>query len=154
MKHRRRSRRAGAMISASELAQMGRCEQLVVFEHRHGQRRLPQQEAARRRGLVEHRRFEREGVSARALGSRHVGRCFIASLLFGKAWQSQVLRQFRDIVLRPRGWGRALIRLYYRAAPAVCSVLQRWPTLQRPVRWVLGVVANAARWHLDRSPSP
>ena len=53
MKHRSKRRRADTMVSAPELAQMGRCEQLVVFEHRHGQRRLPHQQAARHRGLAE-----------------------------------------------------------------------------------------------------
>ena len=63
MKHRSKRRRADAIVSASELAQMGRCEQLVLFEHRHGQRRLPHQEAARRRGLAAHERFEKEGLA-------------------------------------------------------------------------------------------
>ena len=133
------------MVSASDLAQMGRCERLVVFEHRQGQRRLPHQEAARRRGLAAHERFEQEGLAARAVGSRQVGRCFVASLLFGEAWQTQALRQFRDKVLRPRGWGRGLIRLYYRGAPRVCVVLRRWPVLRRSVRAVLGVFAAGVR---------
>ena len=151
MKHRSKRHRADAMVSASELAQMGRCERLVVFEHRQGQRRLPHQEAARRRGLEAHRRFEQEGLTAREAGSRHVGRCFVASLLFGEAWQTQVLRQFRDEVLRPRGWGRGLIRLYYRGAPRVCVVLERWPVLRRPVRAVLGVIAAGLRLMLGEA---
>jgi hypothetical protein len=48
-------------VSASALAQMGRCEQLVVFEHRCGARRLAHQGQARRRGTAAHKRFEREG---------------------------------------------------------------------------------------------
>ena len=145
MKHRSKRRPGSAMVTASELAQMGRCEQLVVFEHRHGQRRLPHQEAARRHGLAAHKRFEQEALAARSAGSRHVARCFVASLLFGEAWQTQALRQFRDLVLRPRGWGRGLIRLYYRAAPRICIVLGPWPVLRRPVRAVLGVFAAGLR---------
>jgi hypothetical protein len=139
------------MVSASELAQMGRCEQLVVFEHRQGQRRLPHQESARRRGLEAHRRFEQEGVTACKACSRHAGRCFVASVLFGEAWQTQVLRQFRDHVLRPREWGRGLIRLYYRGAPRVCVVLERWPVLRLPVRAVLGVIAAGLRLMLGEA---
>jgi len=145
MKHRSKRRRADTMVSASELAQMGRCERLVVFEHRQGQRRLPHQESARRRGQVAHERFEQEGLAIRPAGSRHVGRCPVASLLFGEAWQTQALRQFRDKVLRPRGWGRGLIRLYYRGAPRIWVVLGRWPVLRRPVRAVLGVFAARVR---------
>jgi len=103
MKHRSKRRRSDAIVSASELAQMGRCEQLVLFEHRHGQRRLLHQEAARRQGLAAHERFEQEGLAVRSAGLRRAGRCFVASLLFGEAWQTQALRQFRDKVLRPRG---------------------------------------------------
>ena len=42
----KRSRRpvSGRMVSASDLAQMGRCERLVVFEHRHGSQRTAQQQ--------------------------------------------------------------------------------------------------------------
>ena len=71
MKHRSKRRRADTMVSASELAQMGRCEQLVVFEHRHGQRRLPHQVAARRQSLAAHGRFEQEDLAARSAGMRH-----------------------------------------------------------------------------------
>ena len=85
MKHCSKRRRADAMVSASELAQMGRCEQLVVFEHRQGQRRLPHQEAARHRGLAAHERFEQEGLAGHSAGLRHAGRCFVAGLLFGEA---------------------------------------------------------------------
>ena len=138
MKHRSKRRRSDAIVSASELAQMGRCEQLVLFEHRHGQRRLPHQEAARRQGLAAHERFEQEGLAVRSAGLRR-------SLLFGEAWQTQALRQFRDKVLRPRGWGRGLIRLYYRGAPRVCDGLERWPVMRRPVRAVLGAFAAGVR---------
>jgi len=145
MKHRSKRRRSDAIVSASELAQMGRCEQLVVFEHWHGHRRLPHQEAARRQGLTAHERFEQEGLAVRSAGLRRAGRCLVGSLLFGEAWQTQALRQFRDKVLRPRGWGRGLIRLYYRGAPGVCVVLRRWPVLRRPVRAALGVFAAGVR---------
>jgi predicted RecB family nuclease len=62
----KRSRRpvSGRMVSASDLAQMGRCERLVVFEHRHGSQRTAQQQQARARGLVEHAQFYREGRAA------------------------------------------------------------------------------------------
>lgn len=145
MKYRGKRHRADAMVSGSELAQMGRCERLVVFEQRQGQRRLPHQEAARRRGIAAHALFEQEGFGARAAGSRHAGSCIVAKLLFAEAWQTQVLRRFRHEVLRPRGWGRGLIRLYYRGAPRVCAVLERRPALRRLVRAVLGVFAAAVR---------
>ena len=143
----KRSRRSGngRMVSASDLAQMGRCERLVVFEHLHGRRRTARQQRARARGLVEHEQFYREGLAASEQAARK-GHCFIATCMFGEAWQTEVLRRFRNEALRPRVWGRRVIRLYYREAPSICVVLRRWPPLQVPVRLVLGAIATGLRW--------
>ena len=143
----KRSRRtvSGRMVSVSDLAQMGRCERLVVFEQLYGSRRTARQRQARARGLVEHEQFYREGIAASAQADRN-GRCFIATCLFGEAWQTEVLRRFRDEALRPSAWGRWVIRLYYRGAPGICVVLRRWPALQVPMRVVLGAIATGLRW--------
>lgn len=133
------------MVSASDLAQMGRCERLVMFEHRHGSRRTARQQRARERGVVEHERFYREGLVASAQAARR-GRCFIATCVFGEAWQTQVLRRFRDVALRPKVWGRRVIWFYYGTAPGICKLLRRWPILQAPVRIVLGTIAACLRW--------
>ena len=142
----KRSRRpvSGRMVSASDLAQMGRCERLMVFEHLHGSRRTARQQHARARGLVEHEHFYREGLASAQADRK--GRCFIATCVFGEAWQTQVLRRFRDEALRPSAWGRWVIRLYYRGAPGTCVVLRRWPQMQIPVRMVLGAIATGLRW--------
>lgn len=143
----KRSRRSanGRTVSASDLAQMGRCERLVVFEHLYGSRRTVRQQRARERGVVEHERFYREGRAASAQAARK-GRCFIATCVFGEAWQTQVLRQFRDSALRRNVCGRRVIWSYYRLAPGICKCLRRWPALQAPVRVVLGAIAACLRW--------
>jgi hypothetical protein len=95
------------------------------------------------RGRRAHQRFywDRHG------GGQTTGRCFVATLVFGRVRETRVLRRFRDRVLRPRQIGRRLIVLYYRMAPPVSRLLERWPNLQRVVRWMLrGVVCIAARW--------
>jgi hypothetical protein len=51
-------------VTTSKLAQMGMCERLIVFEHRHGKRSSASQRAARQRGLTEHDRFYQETVCA------------------------------------------------------------------------------------------
>ncbi len=51
---------AGQQVSASELAQMGVCERLVVFEQCYGKRRTLAQRRAIRRGQRAHLRFYRE----------------------------------------------------------------------------------------------
>lgn len=83
MKPRRSAGHARATVSASELAQMGRCERLVVLERIHGKRTSLTLEAARRRGIAAHARFEREGrlvIAAVGGPDRRCGlRSFIAA---------------------------------------------------------------------------
>ncbi|MDE2299666.1 MAG: hypothetical protein KGK18_16055 [Burkholderiales bacterium] len=148
---RGRQQRKPPSVSASELAQMGRCEKLVVFEHLHGNRRTDSQQRDRKRGVSAHEQFEREGLDAMSAAARPRGRCFVATCVFGDAWQTRVLRRFRDEVLRSRPWGRWLIRRYYLAGPGLCVVLRRWPVLQGTARAVLGLAAVALHWWLRRS---
>lgn len=130
-------------VSASELAQMGVCEQLVQFEHLYGRRRSAGQLADMARGDREHRRFFREGALERK------GPCFIATLVYGEGKEVAQLRSFRDRVLRPTALGRRLILVYYQAAPAVCRLLDGRPRLirtlrlvLRPVVWIAGTLVE------------
>ena len=75
-KHGRRK----ASVNASELAQMGVCERLVVFEHRCGKRLTVEQQQAIKRGLQAHKRFYRE----RHRDSARLGRYFVAFMEFGR----------------------------------------------------------------------
>jgi hypothetical protein len=133
-----RRKKTGA-VSASALSQMGVCERLVLFEHREGKRPTPAQKVAVQRGLRAHRRFASEDLRGEPRG----GRCFIAAHVFGDGPETQVLRRFRDRVLRPRAAGRRLILAYYRLAPTVCRAMERWPmsrlaarVAMRPVVWL------------------
>ncbi|WP_366558930.1 CFI-box-CTERM domain-containing protein [uncultured Methylibium sp.] len=133
-----RRRKTKDAVSASALSQMGVCERLVVFEHLHGKRPTLGQRAALRRGLRAHRQFLSEGVSH----ADRVGRCFIATHVFGEGPETQVLRRFRDQYLRPTRAGRRLILAYYRLAPSVCRATERWPMTRpavtaamRPLVW-------------------
>ena len=143
MKAAGKCRRPSASVSASELAQMGVCERLVVFEHRYGKRCLPEQRAAIERGRREHERFYREGRIAPA----SPGRCFIATMVFGEGPETQTLRAFRDQVLRRGPTGRRLIATYYRVAPGICRILERRPWAHSMLRIALRpVVWLAFRW--------
>ena len=58
MKYPRRERsRREVRVSASQLAQMGVCERLVVFEHRYGKRPSRPQRVALERGSRAHQSF-------------------------------------------------------------------------------------------------
>ena len=143
MKAAERRRRRSTSVSASELAQMGVCERLVVFEHRYGKRRLPDQRAAIERGRREHEKFYREGWIA----SAPPGRCFIATMVFGEGPETQTLRAFRDQVLRRGPTGRQLIATYYRVAPGACRTLERLLWAHSVLRVALQpVIWLAFRW--------
>lgn len=122
------------VVCASDLAQMGYCERLMVFEHLYGSRRTAGQQRARARGLVEHEQFYGEGRAASAQTARTGRTC-----VFGEAWQTEAVR--------PSAWGRRVIRLYYRGAPCICVVLRRWLLSQIRLRMVLGAIATGLlRW--------
>ena len=55
-----------AMASASELAQMGACERLVLFEARYGKRVSRCQQEAIDRGKREHDKFFEDGVRSQS----------------------------------------------------------------------------------------
>ncbi|MGA7951724.1 MAG: CFI-box-CTERM domain-containing protein [Thiobacillaceae bacterium] len=131
-------------VSASELAQMGVCERLVVFEHRYGKHSAASQRAAIHRGLKEHDHFYRDGVRV----SEGKGRCYIATLIFGPGREATSLRMFRDRVLRPNATERWPIGMCYRTAPRVCTALERWPWLQPIARAILKPIA----WVAHRAP--
>jgi hypothetical protein len=139
MKRKSRKKKAKA-VSASELAQMGVCERMVVFEHRYGKRSTPIQRTAIRRGLKEHDRFYRDGI--RITDKKR--RCYIATLTLSPSSETTALRMFRDRILRPNTIGRWLIVMYYRTAPAICDVLERHPWLQPVARAILRPIAWAA----------
>ena len=92
MKAAKKERRRRTSVSASELALMGVCERLVVFEHRHGKRTTTDQCAAIRRGLRAHEQFYRDGRAAPTTR----GRCFIATTVFGDGPETEALRAFRS----------------------------------------------------------
>lgn len=133
------------LVSASDLAQMGRCERLVVFEHLYGSRRTARQKRARERGVAEHARFYRDGLASVVEADRKAV-CCIASGAFGEAWQSDAQYRFADERLQRSAWGHRAIGLYYRMAPGICRALRRWPALQLAVCMVLGTMAMALRW--------
>lgn len=143
MAGKKRQGRQSLGVSASDLAQMGVCERMVKFEHHCGRRRTPDQLQAMDHGRRAHEQLylDRHG------NGRSRGRCFVATLVFGEAPETRVLRRFRDEVMRPRPLGRRLIALYYRSAPTVCGFLEHRPSLRPIVRRMLcGFASFAARW--------
>lgn len=76
--------------------------------------------------------------------------CFIATELYGpQAPETCRLRAWRDAALRPRWWGRAVIRAYYCSAPYVVRLMRRSPRLRATIS---GLVARVVR-RLERGQS-
>lgn len=124
---------------------MGFCEKRVLLAHRYGQRMTPEQQRSAAKGRRAHQQYYLEGLAAAA--ERGVDRrCFIATCLFGdEAWQTIVLRRYRDEVLMQRREGRLLVAAYYWVAPAMCRVLAWLPWIQPPARRLVGMLVSAVR---------
>jgi hypothetical protein len=127
-------------VSASQVAQLGACEYQIMLQARHGKRTTVAQALAIEEGTARHERFHEQGQ--RATGAPEAKRwCFVASAVYGEAApQTELLRGFRDQVLRKSRMGRAAIGVYYRYSPSVALLIQRNATAARVVRSVLDVV--------------
>lgn len=129
---------------------MAACERLVLFEAKYGKRKSQCQQEAMKRGSREHAKFFEDGVRSQADVQTSLSKpwCFCASLAWGpEAPETNLLRRFRDRILRRTAAGRCLIRVYYRAAPGLCRRIERRRKLIRALRLVLQPalwIANAA----------
>ena len=113
---RKRPRR----VAVTDLTGVLYCEREVVLKQRHG--RIAGSKANRRSSAWGQREHDRHHRNARrfhrksAAAGRPAGdpRCFIASALYGpEAWQTHVLRSYRDRALMATMTGRLLIRVYW-----------------------------------------
>ncbi len=159
--HQDRQRSHEEFTGASELAEMGVCEQRVALTARLGKRRSGQQQASADMGTERHQAFHRAAI----LGQPGVStsepadkRCFIATAVFGESPQTVTLRRFRDRVLLPLPAGRYLIRVYYRWSPALADFIganqrRKWlaAELLWPVVWLAGRLVNRDRHDEEES---
>lgn len=130
-------------VSATELAEMGFCEQRMLLAHRYGLRSTHQQRSRQKSGLLAHEKYLHEGLNSAASDSR----CFVASCIFGPmATETNILRAYRDQVLLTRPWGHLAVKVYYCVAPSVCVLLRRSPALRGIVgRWLTRLVDGRQR---------
>src|SRR5262249_53896620 len=121
----RKSRDKKPMVTASQLAQMGACERFIMLEAKYGKRMALGQRDAIHRGTAEHVRFFKDAVRSQPDVQTTLSKpwCFCATLAWGRtAPETELLRRFRDRLLRRTTVGRWLIREYYSASPSLC----RW----------------------------
>lgn len=148
---RNRRRKGLRAVGASDLAKMTTCEQRLVYEKRYGEQLTAAQRERIRDGNDGHRRYLREAfvLNPRVISSDKKPWCFIATELWGeRAQETELLRSFRDAVLRRHAWGRALIRVYYRISPAIAAYLASRPRGQLLAKLLLAPAIAAARYAL------
>lgn len=130
---------------------MATCEQKLVYEKRYGERLTPTQRERIRDGNYGHARFLHEAfvLNPRVVSSDSKPWCFIATELYGeRAPETELLRSFRDVVLRRHSWGRALIRSYYRVSPAIAAYVACRPHARSVAKLVLVPLIVTAEYAL------
>jgi hypothetical protein len=84
-------------VSASQLAQMGVCERLVVFEHRHGRVQTLAGREATERGLRAHERFHADGLADLVHPGRRRDQVMMYRRLgHWRSWTHNRMADFRD----------------------------------------------------------
>jgi hypothetical protein len=72
--------------------------------------------------------------------------CFVASQVYGpEAWETTVLRQWRDEKLLPTALGRAFVIFYYRVSPPIARLIGRSQFLERLSRFFLDRIVRALK---------
>jgi hypothetical protein len=122
----------------SQLAQMTRCEQQMLFKRKQGDKQTAKSAAATRQGTKIHRQLETRGEGFLNGGQQQKSGCFIATAVYGdQASQTCTLREFRDSVLLKSKGGKIFVNSYYTFSPAVAKMLNALPFLKPVVRLFL-----------------
>lgn len=75
--------------------------------------------------------------------------CFIATAAYGTtaAEEIDILREFRDVVLRPNPLGTKLVSLYYEASPPISDVISQNEALRTAVKmWLIDPIVAILNW--------
>ena len=130
-------------ISVSQLAQVERCEQQMVFDAAFGRLRSDTYEAAGRAGRREHARYERAVAGG---GPPRATPCFVATATFGpESFETWRLRRWRNERLKRTRYGRVVIAAYERLSPPLARWLLRRPAAARLTRAALRLLIGWLR---------
>lgn len=121
----------------TQLAQMVRCEQQMLFKRKFGDRQTAASAAAIRKGVKGHQQMEKQGAGFLTQGQSR-RQCFIATAVYGgDAYQTIMLRKYRDSYLLSNRAGKILIEVYYTLSPPIAALLNSLPFLKPLVRLAL-----------------
>ena len=128
-----------ALVSASDIGKAAYCPHSLYLS----KKLSPESEkshVARRRGTEMH-----EDLTSKVMNDLDK-RCYVATYAFGEDDPVTVsLRSWRDRVLKPTWWGRALVRVYYRCSPWLVKLCRRSPTLARVVKAGVRRISRSVR---------
>lgn len=70
--------------------------------------------------------------------------CFIATAAYGTPFSKEinVLRNFRDSYLVYRGWGKEIIKAYYKISPPIAEIIEKSENLKKIVRTCLKPIVS------------
>lgn len=124
-------------VTVTELAGMAKCEKQAALKAQGCAEPASAASIARTaRGTALHRSFEAEPLSPDR-------RCFVASWACGPdAAETEALRRWRDRRLLSGPVGRAFVRAYYAASPALIRALDPIPGARRLSRAALKAAAR------------
>ena len=114
-------------ITVSQLSQLGKCEQQLVYDNSDGEKRSKDWVRKGKEGSRVHEKYEAQLNSEKEPTLTGADkRCFIATASFGpEANEVRQLRIFRDQFLLKSSLGRIFVRLYYASSPKIAQWLDR-----------------------------
>lgn len=117
-------------VTASDIGRVAYCPRSVSLE-KQGHAVSADAQLRRQRGNIAHQHYNKQ------VRANQDKRCFIATATFGEYHPvTQAFRDYRDRHLTTRT-GRCFVHVYYAVSPTVCRLLERYPSLIRPVKSIL-----------------
>lgn len=97
-------------ISATELVSIVKCEKQSLLNKERKFENDAYTEERRIEGIKAHAKFEKQNIQDK--------RCYIATAIYGQsAYETKILRLWRDNYLQNKYIGRIIIKIYYKASP-------------------------------------
>lgn len=97
-------------ISATELVSIIKCEKQSVLNKERKFENDAYTEQRRLEGIKAHSQFEKQNIQDK--------RCYVATALYGQnAYETKLLREWRDTYLQKYITGKILIKIYYKISP-------------------------------------
>jgi len=97
-------------ISATELVSIVKCEKQSLLNKERKFENDAYTEERRIEGIKAHAKFEKQNIQDK--------RCYIATAIYGQsAYETKILRLWRDNYLQHKYTGRIIIKMYYKISP-------------------------------------